>query len=493
MGTTFAVPNPIPISSILNVNAFVEAASQPGPAFNQACIIGPSAVIPSVGANSRTRLYESLADMLAGGYTTSMPEYKAGALYFGSKPTPTFLWGGRQDLTAIVTAAVGAAGTNYKVGDLVLVTQTGGSLGYLEVSSINPATGAVTELAIPNGISSGTGYTAASGLATTGGSGTSLTVTVTVGETPLQAVESCRANPQWYACQFVGSATDAQRVAVAEYIESAKPASLYFTTISNLNATVGSPPTSLAAALQALALNRTCWLYSTTQGGVYPSNAYAAAAVMGTAMGLNTYLPGSYFTIMFKTINLPGGGTVPVGVQPEPLSNNSNPTVATICGTVDRSNLGLNGNVVLQYSNGGIWTNYGVMASGAFLDQVIFLDMLVDDIQQSGVSLLQSLPSVPMTDAGVAQMKNAIGAACVRSQNIGFIAPTGTWLNAQLGAPPTVLANGQALPKGYWIYAQPMSQYSEAQKANRVMPPITVALVEAQAGQSLSVTVYVQP
>ena len=493
MGTTFAVPNPLPLSSILNVSVFVESVAQPGPAFNQALIVGPSTVIPSVGTNSRTRLYESLADMLAGGFTTSMPEYKAAALYFGAQPVPTYLWIGRQDLTAIVTASVGNVdGTGYVEGDLVLVTQAGGSVGYLKVTSVD-GSGAVTGLEIPNGISAGSGYTGASNLPTTGGSGSgTLTVTITVGETPLDAVESCRANPQWYACQFVGTATDAEHLSIAQYIESAAPASLYFLTVATLTADAGSPQVSLLEALQALALNRTFSLYSTTQGGVYLSNAYAVAAVMGTAMGLNTYLPGSYFTIMFKTINLPGGGTVPVGVQPEPLSNNSTPTVAEICGVVNRSNVGLNGNAVLQYSNGGIWTNYGVMASGAFLDSVIFLDMLAADIQQSGVALLQSLPSVPITDSGVGMMKNAVSQACVRSQTIGFIAPSGTWLNQQLGAPPTVLSMGQAMPKGYWVYAQPVNTWPEQQKANRVMPPITVALVQAQAGQSLAVTVYVQ-
>jgi hypothetical protein len=378
MATTFAVPNPLPLSSILNVSVFIEPVAQAGPAFNQALIVGPSTII---SPTKRTALYESLADMAAAGFNSTMPEYKAASIYFGAQPTPTYLWIGRQDLTAV--------------------------------------------------------------------------------ETPLEAVTACRANPQWYTCQFVGTATDADHLAIAQYIESVSPASLYFLTTASLTPDVGSPETSLLAALQALALNRTFSLYSTTQGGDYPSNAYAVAAVMGTAMGLNTFLAGSYFTIMFKTINLPGGGTVAVGVQPEPLSNTTTPTVAEICGVVDRSSVGLNGNLVLQYSNGGIWTNYGVMASGVFLDQVIFLDMLVAGIQANGVALLQALPSVPITDAGVTQMKNAVGQACVNSLNIGFIAPSGVWLGKQLGAPPTVLAQGQSLPKGYWLYAQTVSTWPQ--------------------------------
>jgi hypothetical protein len=42
------------------------------------------------------------------------------------------------------------------------------------------------------------------------------------------------------------------------------------------------------------------------------------------------------------------------------------------------------------------------------------------------------------------------------------------------------------------VYAQPVNSWPQQQKANRVMPPVTVALVEAEAGQSMAVTVYVQ-
>jgi hypothetical protein len=89
-------------------------------------------------------------------------------------------------------------------------------------------------------------------------------------------------------------------------------------------------------------------------------------------------------------------------------------------------------------------------------------------------------------------MQNAVSQACVDSQNIGFIDTSGTWAGPQLGAPPKTIASGSPLPKGYWVYQQPVSTWPQAQRANRVMPPITVALILAQSGQSLAVTVFVQ-
>jgi hypothetical protein len=487
MGTAFVVPNPLPLDLILPVTVVIEPTAS-APAFNQALIVGPSAVIPSVGANSRTRLYESLIDMLAGGFTTSMPEYKAAGLYFGAGAT--YLWAGRQDLTAIAAVAIGTGSpVNYVAGDIVTVTQGGAQAGQVLIVTVNGG-GTPTAVSIIPG-SQGTGYSVANNLPTTGGSGTGgLTINITaIGETPLQAVTACRANPQWYACHFAGTAADSDQMAIASYIESVNPKSRYFATTTGFTGDVGSPMISLAAAMQVAAFTRTFLAYSTTQSGAYPSNIYAAAYAMGQMMALNTGLPGSYFNLMYKNVAAPGGGVTPAGVAPEPLSLTQ---VAAYCGLPDRSAVGLNLNCVLQWQNGGIWWNYGVSPSGMFVDILLFLDMLSAAIQQNGLSLLQSLPSIPITNAGCTSMQNAVSQACVDSQNIGFIAPSGTWLGPQLGAPPKTLALNAPMPKGYWVYQQPVSTWPQARRANRVMPPITVALILAQAGQSLAVTVYVQ-
>jgi hypothetical protein len=66
-------------------------------------------------------------------------------------------------------------GTGYVVGDIVTVTQAGGSGGQLNVTLVNAANGAVISLSLNAG---GTGYTTGTKLATTGGTGTGLVVDI---------------------------------------------------------------------------------------------------------------------------------------------------------------------------------------------------------------------------------------------------------------------------------------------------------------------------
>jgi hypothetical protein len=471
----------LPLSTILNVAVVVSPAGTPGPSFNQALIVGPSAVIPSVGGNSRLRLYNNLTAMATDGFSVTSPEYLAAEVYFGQNPSPFYLWVGRQDLTAIAVAAIGAAsGSAYALNDIVTVIQAGGSLGQLKVTGVN-GSGAVTALAVIQG-SQGTGYSVGSNLNTSGGSGTGLEVNITsIGETPLQAVNACRtANPQWYACMFAGSASDADHESIAAYIEGASPSSVYFLTTGDPGILNGVTP-NLLSILQAANYRRTFSVYSTTQGGAFPNNAYASAAPMGLAMGLNTGAAGSYFDLMFKRMS---------GVGAEPLTQSQ---VNAICGTNDRTSTGLNGNVFLIYQNGAYsWMQPAVMAGGSWFDEVLQLDMLASDMQTSGVNLLTSVPALPITNAGVLQMKAVLSAACDRSVARGFIAPSGTWQGSNVGSGPAAVVTGQAFTKGYFLYAPSVSSLSAGQRSARQLPPITALVIEAQSGHSLGVTVLVQ-
>lgn len=467
----------LPFSLYINVAVASAPAAAPGPSFNQGLIVGPTPVIPSA---TRTREYFSTSAMQQDGFSTTDPEYLAAELYFAQAPAPYSVQIGRQDLTAIQTVAVGAAaGTGYAVNDIVNVVQGGASGGQVKITAVN--SGVPTAIA-PVAGSQGTGYTVANNLSTTGGTGTGLEVNVTaIGETPVQAVSACRlANPQWYCCMFVGTAADADHLAIAEFIEGASPAATYF--ISTASAAVlNNAANNLLAELQAASLGRTLSVYSTTQGGTFPNNAYAAAAPMGMAMGRNTGAPGSAFDLMFKPI---------AGVAYEPLTQTQ---IATICGTVDRSDKGLNGNVVVNVQNNSyVWLQNATMANGVFFDQVLFLDMLASIMQANGVALLTSVPKLPITDAGVTLMKNVMAQACETMKSIGFIAPAGVWQGLTIGTGSMAITTGQPLSSGYQIYSPPVSSLTLVQKAARVLPPMTVALIQAGSGHSLSVQVLAQ-
>jgi hypothetical protein len=475
----------LPLSDIINVQAFISPQPAALPAFNQGLIVGVSTVIPSVGANSRLRQYTSLSGMTGDGFTTTNAEYLAAELYFGQIPQPQYVWIGRRDLTAIQTVTVGASGgTGYLVGDVVTVTQSLASGGQLQVATITTG-GVVTGVTIIPA-AQGTGYTIASNLPVTGGNGTGLEINVTaVGETWAQAVNACRvASPQWYvvtpAAVSPNVPTDADLLAVAAEVQGFTPPSVYFLTTGDANV-LNNITGNLLAELQAAQYTRTLSVYSTTQGGAYPNNAFASAGVMGLAMALNTGAAASYFDLNNKTVS---------GVAFEPLTQSQ---ANNILGTVTRTSVGLNGNAVLNYQNSSyIVFQFGNMASGLPFDIVMNVDMLVADIQVSAMNLLVSVPALPITDSGITQMRNVVAGACTRAQVRGFIAPSGTWQGSQIGNGPMALFPGDPVTQGFYVYAPAASTLTAGQRASRQLPTMTVALIESESGRSLTVEVLMQ-
>lgn len=289
---------------------------------------------------------------------------------------------------------------------------------------------------------------------------------LTVPETALTALQACRAaNPNWWAC-MVTDAADADHTAIAAWIQSATPAGMYFYTTADA-AVLANTGGNICATMQTDQYNRAFGVYSTTQSGSAPNNAYACAAAMGVAMGLNTGLANSNFTMKFKVLT---------GVAAEPLTS-------TQIGTVE----GINANLYLNYANTYNWLEQGVVSNGQYLDQVLGLDMLVSDIQYSVANLLISVPSVPHTNAGEAQLISAVVGACERAVNRGFLAP-GTWSGQQV----VNLLPGDPLPKGYLCQSQSFSLQSAGDRAARKAMPIYVAINEAGSMHSLVIGVYVQ-
>ena len=468
------------LNQILNVSVVTSPTAVAPPVFNQALIVGPSDVIQTTGAGARVQEFSSLEEMIVFGFTSQMPEYRAAELYFGQSPAPVIVWIGRQDLTAVATFQInpGNPGMGYVKGDLVAVDQGSplNSSCVLKVTSVG-TNGAVTGLTVS---SQGSAYTAGTGETTTAltGGGSNLKVDIlTVGEAPVDAITACRImSPTWYAVTFVGTATDQQHLDVAEYVEAAQPRAVYFLTTSEASI-LNTPTANLLASLKAANYRHTFSVYSTT-------TPYAAAADMGYVMGANTGAVGSYFQIMFKLI---------ASVTAENSTTFGQQQVDAICGSIDGQIVGLNGNVHVVYDNGAYsWLQRGKMASGAFLDQVLFLDMLAADMQISGVNLLVSVPALPITDGGVTLMKNVMAGACERSRALGFVANSGVWTGQNIGTGRMALNNGDPIPNGYYLYAPAVASMSAGARANRQLPPITCCLIEAEAAQSASVTVFVQ-
>lgn len=458
----------LPLSSLFDVTVSVEPQAPASPQFNQALIVGTSVNIPSVGANSRVKQFTGptiVAQMIAFGFDPASPEVLAATAYMAQSPQPNYLWVGRQDLTALASITIDAGGTDYVVGDVVGIVKSGASAGFAKVTTV--AAGVVTGIAVIQG-QQGTGYAVASDLATTGGTGTGLTVNITaIGETPLQAVQACRvASYQWYLVYAI-AAVDADNIAITEYAQTATPQmQVFFST--QAAGVLTNAPGNICATLQEGLYNRYQCIYSTTQSGLAPNNAYIAAALMGVGMGRNTGLAGSYFVLAYKQL---------ITMTPEPLSLSQFNTLNSIAG-----------NAYLSYASGSYsWYQTGVTGSGQFFDQILGLDMLASDLQFGEADLLNVLPSLPQTDSGQAQLIHVANQQCQLSVTRGFLAP-GTWSGPQI----INLVSGQALPNGYLCQSYPTATQQPADRAARKAMPIYIAILLAGSMQSLLIAVYVQ-
>ncbi len=86
------------IGGIVQVNIDVRRVlSDAGVGCNKGLIVGSSAVIDPA---ERVKKFLNLKEMVAAGFTDTMPEYLAAKLYFGQRPTPRVLYVGLHDADA---------------------------------------------------------------------------------------------------------------------------------------------------------------------------------------------------------------------------------------------------------------------------------------------------------------------------------------------------------------------------------------------------------
>jgi hypothetical protein len=287
------------------------------------------------------------------------------------------------------------------------------------------------------------------------------------GETFVEALQACReVNYEWYVGICLGANYD-DHVACSAYLETATPSSIYAFVTDDPGCLETDPsPLDIFTYLKSLNYSRSIGQYSSVQNGLYPNNIYSIVAAMGYAMGQNSGLANSAFTLKFKQ---------EVGIATEPLS-------VTERGILE----GKNGNAYLSYGNYYSIFEQGKMVNGTFFDEKINLDMLVNNLQLSIMDLLYQNPKVPQTDAGVTQLIQACNDACSEAQRLGFIG-SGTWTG------PNVLnlKNGDALPNGYLVQAPAVSTQSQADREARKSVPLYVAIKETGAIHSVLIGVYV--
>lgn len=482
MGTGLNVGRLVRVS----VNLSPLAAARRG--FGVLCIAGDSDVI-DVG--ERVRSYTTL-DSVADDFGLEAPEYDAAALYFSQSPRPQTLVVGRWARTAtagllkcgILTAAEQALAnwTAIEDGSFRLSVDGGAAanvtgLDFSGAANLNAVaaiiaaavagatctwdgsrfritsdtTGAASEVSVLTTATASVGTDISALL-----KGTAATSTATVdgiaAETPAAAAAALAdASGAWYGLMFAAATMpdDDENTAVAAFIEGASPVRIVGFTITDTGVLDAEVTDDLASALRDLEYRRSCCQYS--------ANPYAIASLFGRAFSVNFSANASVITLMFKT---------QPGVVAEDLTETQAQTLkAKRC------------NVFVLYNNDTAIVQYGVMSGDAYFDEQHGLDWFSDALQNAIYNrLYQAKRKVPQTDSGMHELVTVAAAVCADAVNNGLVAP-GVWNADGFGQ----LETGDTLSSGYYIYAPPMALQAQAEREQRIAPPMQIALKLAGA------------
>lgn len=469
--------------------------------FGSLLILGDSGVID---ITSRYRLYTSLS-AVGQDFGGTAPEYLAAAIAFGQNPSLQQLYIGawarlatsgvlvgapltatQQTITnfnsinnASFTISINGSPTNFSGINLTSATNLNG-VASLITSGLsgngtviwNASQGYFTFSSVTTGTSSSVGF------ATTYGSGTDIssimgwrstqggyTVAGIAAETPLSCVTTfTNLSNSWYGVMFAASTmpVDSDYVAVAGFIQgvSANVTRIFGVTTQEAAALNAALSTDIASQLSALGYDRSFVQYSS-------SSPYACAGIFGDAFTVNFNGSNTLYTLKFQQ---------ETGVVAETLTESQAAALN-----------GKNCNVYVNYNNNTAILQQGTMANGAFFDVVHGTDWLQNAIQTAVYNLLYTAGTkIPQTDAGVGQIVSTITNELDQSVTNGLVAP-GVWNGPPVGA----IVTGQTLSTGYYIFAPPVSSQSQAARAARQAPVLTVCIKLAGAIHFVSVIVNV--
>lgn len=133
-----------------------------------------------------------------------------------------------------------------------------------------------------------------------------------------------------------------------------------------------------------------------------------------------------------------------------------------------------------------------ISSSGAntFFDQIYNLRWFAGALQIAGFNYLAGTSTkIPQTQLGVDGLVAAYGAICAQAVTNGYLAP-GKWQSSQsFGDQVLFLANIQQL--GYYLFAQPINEQSQVDRAARKAPLVQIAAKESGSIQTSSIVVIV--
>lgn len=461
----------LPLTPVVDAYYNLQAISSPRSGFNLGAIVGTTLfdLVPF-----EDTVYNSVDEMIEAGYKLTDPEVLAAQVYFAaaSKPGQLFVHTWIKEATTALESYIGPISdgntvtigeTTYTIGDgtddtttvaalLSAATEAGATIAtyadnILTIRFVASVAGSTGEL-ITFTVAKGTG----------GGVNKVKVVAGKDAESAAETVQRMRlANREWYAVAFCEELTDADALAVSAYIESASIYSTFFLNNSS-DAVKNNTEGNLFEQLKGLKRNRTC--------GIGTNEAYTHVGAMAYSMGQISDKANSSFTVGLK--GLPGCIVDDLSsTQVTNIENN-------------------NGNVYINRGSYYDMFEKGKVFSGAWYDEIIQLDKLVNTIQLDVADLLYQNAKIPQTEGGVSRIMAKVAQACQTAVKTGFVAP-GQWNGVDI----LNLTAGDYLPDGYLIQAESINSQSQADRDARKCPYIYVALKLAGAIQSVVIQVDV--
>lgn len=483
------------VDRVVNVTVNLQPLAASRRNFGVLLIAGAS---PVISPAERIRTYTGI-DGVAADFGVKAPEYLAAELFFSQSPRPAILQIGRWVKTpspaqltgGILTAEEMAMSRWGAISDGSLVISVGGEDTTLENLDFTAATNlnAVAAVIDAKAASAGAGCTfdgerfcltsKATGAAATlnychdAVAGTPLAAmlkfTQATGLAPqdgkdAESLKECAVEladrGDWYGFAVADADVPVDdHLAVAQYLEAAPKSRIYAATITDTRVLDSVYADDLASRAKALKLSR-CFV-------CYSANPYAAISAIGRAFTVNFSANRSTITLKFKQL--------PSVVAEGLTESQANTLAAKRC------------NVFAAYNNDTAILQEGVMSGDAWFDEIHGTDWLQNAVQTELWNLLyQSKTKIPQTNSGVNQLIACIENVMEQAVNNALVAP-GTWNGDGFGQ----IERGDYLPKGYYVYSEPIELQAQSEREQRKAPPIQCAIKLAGAIHSVDVAINV--
>ena len=453
----------LPLSNVINVNVFFPITGLANFNVNNLGLFTSDPFLSNPNGD-KYRVYTS-AQQVGVDFGTTVETYLQAVAVFSQQPNilagggaliifPSFT---ASSINAVVVGS--SSGTGYVIGDVLNITQTNAYGGTVTVTSVYAGT--VTGVSVAT---NGTGYSVVSNLATTGGTGTGCTISISSvsTETMIQAI--ARTANLVYYCGIISTSYGANStwVALANAVQSYGNKILFLP--SNSLTDITGVFTTIQ---QATDYYTRCLFFSdpTAQNGRLFAAAYAARLLSVNYAGSNTAI-----TMNLKQLS---------GIVPDA---NVNSTVASIAATAGVD-------LYASYQNSPATISNG---ANKYADQVLNIIWFVLALQVAGYNALATTNTkVPQTTQGMNSYVGALKLICVQAVANGYVAP-GTWTATDtFGIQADFLNNISSY--GFYIYFAPITLQSAADRAVRKAPLVQIAVKEAGALQSSIINVYDNP